>query len=194
MSSNQKSGNTITVPLNITLSERVHEYTQKNAREGNVVGALQSWVSYYLGQISSGGIMLEAVDHQYLAKLRDGKLFRSSREIVQEVEKAMKREDGLHSYVLQIDPSYLPSIEDCARQQGVTVEQFVGDMFAYIVGSNMIYDFTPANGIMYPASYEQVKAVHEIIGRQPGASDFNMLIKEALDARAAKKKAEAEVA
>jgi hypothetical protein len=178
------SAKQVTIPLQITLPENVYAYVQKNAKDGNIQATLTSWISYYLSQISTGGMMLEAVDHEHLAKLRDGKKFRASRELKVEVERAMKRDDGQYTFPVQIDPANYPAFEENAAAQGVPVAQFFNDFVQWVIGSGLAYNFTPQNGIMYPATYEQVKAATAIFGKNVGASDFNLLIQEALDARA----------
>jgi hypothetical protein len=182
-----KQAQVVTIPVTINVSEAVYGYITKNAGEP-ITPKLQSWLNFYLSQMASGGLMLESVDHDHLAELRDGKRFRTSAQLAREVEKALKREEGQYSYTLQIDPAYVKSVEDRATEQGVSTQQFVADLFAYIMGSGFVYDFTPANGCMFPLEYSDMIAAREILGREVNASDYVALIREALAAREQVKK------
>lgn len=172
----------VTVPLTLNIPEFAYAYLEKNA-QGDPVKKLSQWITYYLSQVAMGGLMIEAVDHDHLAELRDGKRFRSSREAAREIEKALKREDGQFSYTLQIDPAYIKSVEERAVEQGVTVESFVKDLFAYIMGSGFVYDFTPTDGCQFPVEYQDMQEIKRMLGRDVTAGDLVGLMREGIAAR-----------
>jgi hypothetical protein len=138
----------VTINLNLSLTPEVYEYLETNSG-GDVQKSLASWVAYYLTQQSQGGMMLTAVDHAYLAKLRDGKRFAKSVEVVKMIESALKRVDSQYTQHVPIDPAWIGPLQETAEMMGVTVEQLLTDLVNTVVENGWAYEWRPAHQIRF---------------------------------------------
>ncbi len=160
-----KQSTTTTMQIAVTLSQGATAFLKQNAKDGDYAGTLAGWAAYWLDQQSRGGIMLDPVDHDYIAGLSDGKRFRDSRALVRAVEKGLHREEGGHSFKINIDPAEYPVLREQAEQSGLTVEEAICGLVQSIMASGMIFDYSPRGGRNIPFTPEMIDAVKELCGK-----------------------------
>ena len=153
---------TMGVTVQIPMTTEIRKYLEDNAF-GDLPVTLSKWLTFWLENTAGGGLMLEAVDVELLSKLA-GKPFMNSKQVIQMVQVALRREEGQCSFTVQIDPGWFEPLKEIAVSQGrASVEEmlteFVNDVIEEVWGYNLHPDrvarFTLA----------QWKEVQEITGR-----------------------------
>lgn len=174
-----KPSTTTTMQIAVTLTQGAMTFLKQNAKDGDLAGTFAGWAGFWLDQQSRGGIMLDPESHDHLSSLNDGKRFRDSRALVRAVEKGLSREDGGHTFKINIDPAEFPVLREQAEAQGLTVEESISGMVQYIVSTGLIFDFSPKNGRNIPFTAEMIDAVKELCGKFAfDSSDVSGLIAE----------------
>lgn len=144
MPKKQESANSpvlLTIPP-ISVSRETYEFIEKNAN-GNMPEALMKWLAYYLDRQARGGIMLEPEDVQYLTGLRDGKPFRSSREVVRAVESGLNREEGQFTFKGNVDPALHAPLKDQAEAMGCTTRDILENVVNQSLTNSWAYSLVP---------------------------------------------------
>lgn len=151
-----KKTNPVQIQVQVTLTPDAYNFLEANAK-GDLAGTLAGWCGYWCSQQAGGGIMLDPVDHQYLADLNGGKKFKDSRSLVTAVEKGLKRDSGLHSFIVSIDPTYYPLFQEHAKNSGLTEEECIDGIVQYILSTGMVYEWTPTTGRNIPFSFDMIQ-------------------------------------
>lgn len=150
----------LSVPT-ITITQATFRFIEDNAN-GDVPGTLTKWLSYFLDRQARGGLMLEPEDTARLAAVRDGKVLKSSREVVSLVEKGLKREDGQYTQTINIDPALITPLEDQAKLMGDgwTVQTLMEAVINMALVNSWAYNFTPDHTInLTDYEYQRISRV-----------------------------------
>jgi hypothetical protein len=131
----------LTIPP-IQVSQETYNFLEKNAK-GNLSEALVKWGGYFFDRQARGGMMLEPEDAQYLAGLRDGKPFRSSREIVKAVESGLNREEGQYTQTIPVDPALFEPLKEQAQVMGCSVQDILTNLINQAMTNGWAYNFSP---------------------------------------------------
>jgi len=160
-----KPSTTTTMQIAVTLTQGALNFLKANAKDGDYAGTLAGWAGFWLDEQSRGGLMLDPQSHDHLSSLNDGKRFRDSRALVRAVERGLQREEGQHTFKINIDPAEFPVLREQAEQQGLTVEESISGMVQYIVSTGMLFDYSPRNGRNIPFTAEMIDAVKGLCGK-----------------------------
>lgn len=174
-----KPSTTTTMQIAVTLTQGALTFLKQNAKDGDLAGTLAGWSGFWLDQQSRGGIMLDPSDHDHLSSLNEGKRFRDSRALVRAVEKSLHREEGQHTFKINIDPAHYPALRENAEAGGLTVEESLEGIVQMIFASSWIYDFTPTQGRSIPFTFDMVQAVKTVCEKNSiDSADITGLIAE----------------
>lgn len=171
--------NAVQLQVPVTLNPEAYQFLEKASKDGDLAGTLGGWCSYWTEQQARGGILLEPADHDYLSGLNDGKRFRDSRSLVRAVEKGLKRDNGQHSFQVNIDPAHYPALKENAEAAGLTIDESVDGIMTYIMSSGMIFDYSPATGRSIPFTFEMLQATAALCEKNKiDSTDVSGLIAE----------------
>ncbi len=171
--------NPVQLQVAITIQPQAYEFLEKNAKNGDVSATLASWAGYWLENQARGGILMEPSDHDYLAEMNGGKRFKDSRSLVRAIEKGMNRNEGQHTFTINVDPAHFPALKENADAGGLTVEESLDGIVQMIFSNGWVYDFSPKNGRAIPFTAEMVESTKQLCEKKSiDSSDIAGLIAE----------------
>lgn len=174
-----KAASNTVISVQVQLTPKAFEFLSENAKNGDISGLVTQWCTYYLDRQARGGLLLEPEDHDYLAGLNDGKRFRDSRSLVRGVEKGMNREEGQHTFKINVDPAHFPALKENADMQSLTVEEALDGIVQMIFASGWIYNFDPRSGRSIPFTPEMLESCKALCEKNKiDSSDIAGLIAE----------------
>lgn len=170
--------NDVQLQVPVVLSPGSFEFLEKNAK-GDVIATLAGWTRHWMDQQSRGGLMLAPEDHDTVAEYMGGKRFSSSRQLAAAVAKGLNRDEGQHSFQVNVDPAYYPAFKENAKAAGLTEEESMDGIVQYIMSNGMIYDFSPADGRSIPFTGDMIESCKALCEKHKvDSSDIAGLIAE----------------
>lgn len=152
---------TVIMNLTLPLSEHALKFLHENS-SGEPADQLARWVAYWLDLQARGGLMLDPAAMEHLTKL-NGKKFANVKEIVQLVEKALKREDGQMTFQIAIDPAWHAPLKEIAEQQGTPIEEMMQRFVNEVVSEAWGFGFSPERVARF--TQQQWDEIRAIVGK-----------------------------
>lgn len=153
------------VEVQLNLGVRLNEDELKALVAAHGRSAPASLAQWFLKQVCAGGMALEAKDVAYLNSIIPGG-FRSASTLIEQVEKAVRRERGQHTFTLSIDPALMPPIKEWIESAGISLDQFMQDNFQLMMSNGFLFHMQPTGGVLNLSASDR-ETIGKVIGKDP---------------------------
>lgn len=118
------------------------------------VEVFRKLAEFFFHNYANGGITLKPSEVVRLSK-SIGKQVQSADDIVKSVEVSKENEDGQFTFKFSLDPSIVESYAGYARDQGISMRQFMEDCFQQVIFNGWLYEVDPHNKLisLCPSDY-----------------------------------------
>lgn len=151
----------LTYSVRVTLPESDVELLARGAK-GTAEEELQRQAQSLLKQRASGGVMLSCHDVDTIAGLT-GVRIRTAQEAIDAINAGAPLKDGKGKAILTIDPAFMPPLEEYCRVTGMTLDQFITQVWNLCVSQGYLFSVHVPDGNLY-ATHEDRQFLDEFMG------------------------------
>lgn len=178
----------INLGLQVVIRPETFDRLSQNMQGVAPSDALSGMCSTFLENTADGGLALTP-DQVTKIQQNYGKVIASSKDVVRATESQKNLSEGKSTFTFSVDPSFLPPLEQRAKEVGRPIGELMSDVVDWALFNNWIYDVT------YEGKRRTFSpAVEDALAKKIGVPNFTIadLVNYIADLERAVRKAERE--
>lgn len=166
----------LTITLNNNTYDKIAEDQRTQGDDAATTATMSRAASRFFEDRANGAILISAPNMKRL-DAAVGEVSNDT-QLVEKVEKAMGREDGLHTMRVAIEPAMWPALEEFARVQGRSPEDILSDTAHKIIMDSLAFYLNQQTWepVIYLTEKEAVKLEKKLGKRRFTGADILKLI------------------
>jgi len=131
--------------------------------------------NYFLREYAAGGLMVKATDITTVEEVL-GEKVQTGQQIASAFLSTKGRAEGQFVLTAEIDPAFMPNIEELCQWRGITPNDLLQEMMSYAMTEGWLYSFEGRGG-RFDATEEDKSWMDDFMGRKGGYTMADFLVK-----------------
>lgn len=132
----------IHIPLTLVLREETAKQFQDSLKDVPFTDWLATRARLWFENYANGGVMLSPDQVKKIEETVEKPVSNGS-DVVNAVGASRNIQDGSHTFLLTLDPTWVQPLKDRAAEMGRTPEELIDDMFSIGMENNWAYSLDP---------------------------------------------------
>lgn len=148
----------------IELSQNDFEKLKEASGVEDPTPKLVAWAKHFYANLAGGGILLSGSDVRRIEEVTGTDVV-NGRTVVEIAQKAVGKEDGKHTFKVQLDPVWIGPATETAHAQGVELQFLIESALNEMVENSWLYSWAPDGGAARFSKTEWAE-VQSIVGKK----------------------------